>query len=199
MGIVQSTLKWLAQECDSAWESSVDDEQSKASDSSATVRNVSPGSLPQTSRKRKRDGELQAGAPRTPRSIRYLYTVVCCNVIQLQDIMGDMTQGYAIEHLKAALKCSPENTAIILDCTALIVNYLVRYRCSHSKMENDSAWLLPILLLWQSQSTAGVEDLDIPLHVSLRKPTSFCLLTNLKARVLQKLLWKHTAIGPIIQ
>ena len=178
MGIVQSTLKWLAQECNSLLEGLVDDDQSKASDSSATLLDASSQDSSHTSRKRKRSGELQAIAPRTPKSIRYLYTAVCCNVIQLQDIMGDVTQGYAIEHLKAALKCSPDNTAVILDCTAIVLNYLVRYRCSYSKMEGDNAWLLPFLWLWQSRSIAGVEDLDIPWHVSRGKPTLLILLTN---------------------
>ena len=96
--------------------------------------------------------------------------------------MSDITQGYAIEHLKAALKCPPDNIAVVLDCTAIIANYLVRYRCSRSKMENDSAWLLPILSLWQSQSPAWVEDLDIPLHVSLCKPTVLNnILTNFES------------------
>ena len=178
MGIVQSTLRWLAWEYRPRSEGSFDDEQSRVSDSSSTLRDTSPENPPQRSRKRKRDGQLQPVAPRTPRGIRYLYTAVCCNIIQLQDIMSDMTQGYAIEHLKAALKCPPDNIAMVLDCTAIIVNSLVRYRCSPSKMENDSAWLLPILSLWQSRSTAGAEDLDIPLHVSLCKPNLPNSLTN---------------------
>ena len=182
MGIVQSTLEWLARECSSLLEGSLDDEQSRSSDSSYTLLDASPGSSPQTSRKRKRDGELQVVAPKTPRDIRYLYTAICCNVIQLQDIMSDMTQGYAIEHLKAALKCPPDNIAMVFDCTAIIVNYLVRYRCSRSKMENDGAWFLPILSFWQSQSTAAVEDLDIPLHVSLCKPNVLNnILTNFES------------------
>ena len=181
MGIVQSTLKWLAQEYSSLLEGSFDDEQSRVSDSSSTLQDTSPGNSPQTSRKRKRDGELQAMAPRTPRDIRYLYTAVCCNLIQLQDIMSDITHGYDIEHLKAALKCPPDNIAMVLDCTAIVVNYLVRYRCSQSKMENDIAWLLPFLSFWQSQSIAGVEGLDIPLHVSQCKPILLNLLTNFQS------------------
>ena len=171
-GTIQSTLQWLAEKCRSIPQD-LDRLYIEAikSDPNLAVRlqeasQASPGSLSQQSRKRKRDGQSKAATTWAVKDVRYLYTSICCNLIEMQDIITDGYQGYAVEHLKAALRCPLEIAASILDCAAIIVGFLVSYRCDRSKMEYDSAWVLSMVQFWQSQLPGMREDLSISVNVS---------------------------------
>lgn len=165
-GTIQSTLQWLAEKCRSIPEDLFWLIEADMSDPNSALEEASPGSLSQPSRKRKRDGQSKATTTWTPKDVRFLYTSICCNLIEMQDIITDGSQGYAVEHLKAALRCPLEIAASTLDCAAIIAGFLVRYRCDRSKMEYDGAWVLPMVQFWQSQLPGLREDLNLSVNVS---------------------------------
>ena len=160
---IQTTLRWLAERRPSAGEvescyaetNSID---SSLADSSSTLREASPIDA---------GGNSQSSVPQTYTEIARLYTSICCNFIQLEEITQDDSLGYAVEHLKAALKGAPENAAIILGCSAKVVDYLLRNRNENSTMENDCAWILPLIQYWQSTSTSSAHEINLPINVSL--------------------------------
>lgn len=162
----QSTLQWLAEQCHILHESFSSGDGSRGSVTSFVLDGRSPLNVLHPSKKRKRDEGMPAATLRVPKDIRYLYTAISSNLIQLQDITKDESQGYAVEHLKAALRSPPEDAAAILACAAAIAGFLLRYRCDHFKMDSNGAWVLPMVRHWQSQLTSIGGDLNVPVHVS---------------------------------
>lgn len=180
-GTIQSTLQWLAEKCRSISENLSRQRKADILGLGSGLQEAPSASLPQQSRKRKRDGESKFAAIWTPKDVRYLYTSICCNLIELQDIIADGSQGYAVEHLKAALRCPLEIAASTLDCAAIIVGFLVRYRCDRSKMEYDRVWILPMVQYWQSQLPALGEDLQLSVNVSRNYLFKFFILIDFRS------------------
>ncbi|KAL8826819.1 MAG: hypothetical protein Q9170_007260 [Blastenia crenularia] len=93
-------------------------EASLTADSSSATVDFSV-ELSKTSKKRKRYGTVvnQSNRASTPTvDVEPLYAGICCVVSQLQGLTKDDSHGYAVEHLKIAIKASPEQAAKILGC-----------------------------------------------------------------------------------
>ena len=80
---------------------------------------------PRKSRKRKRDGSRPGPVQKVPGDLEILYKSICC----VNKILGAMTRGlkgsqdYAIEHLKSALRSSPEQAADILGSSMALAGF----------------------------------------------------------------------------
>ena len=119
----------------------------------------------QLSRKRKRDADTETWGRRNfPDSAR-LYTSVCCTLIQLQAIISDSSQGYVIEHLKAAMKKTSDEAASILGHSIRVVNYMNSTRKESGSIEDQIAWLTPMLNHWTAQVKFSSAKPDSADHV----------------------------------
>lgn len=84
-----------------------------------------------TARKRKIDG-TEIVPHREPQGsivdAENLYVVLCGVVKQLEDFANDVTHvhGYAAHHIRAALKSSPEEAAIILGSSIYVANHVIQ-------------------------------------------------------------------------
>ena len=184
---IRATLDWLAQKCASLDESDhsldyPDSPRTKFDDSSPSTLGESPIKVTQASKKRKRDTELVSHVPQNYKDIARLYTSICCNLIQLQNIAGDKSRGYAVEHIRAALRSTAEEAAAILGSSLPIVDYLTRNEKSTSTTNTsstdastvdtpstkyDDAWILPIIQYWQSQTSYFEGDSSFKSCVSV--------------------------------
>lgn len=112
-------------------DSCIEENMAMADSSSATIE-ASSVEEPRKSRKRKRTSsqlhELN-DKPRTDCDIRLLYFSMCrvfrhLNILVLGSQNG--SEGFVIEHLKAATKAPPEKSAKILGTSLLLANILLR-------------------------------------------------------------------------
>ena len=207
---VRATLQWLAQKSVSldVLKNLEDDTvpidpvltDSSLADSTSTVQEAYPTGAPPASRKRKRNGTIEAPVPQTPEHIVRLYTSICCNLIQLQEIAGDKSRGYAVEHLQAALRSPPEDAAAILGCSARVIDYLVRNKDPISTSDYNDAWLLPMVQHWRSQIIYPEYDLNLPASVSSSMCSSlYRVLITREGCFCQTLSFPNTPSGMDIQ
>ena len=184
---IRATLHWLARKCASLDLSDhplgqTDSPHSNFTDSSPSTLGGSPTEVTQASRKRKRDATFASHVPQNYKDIARLYTSVCCNLIQLQDIAGDKSWGYAVELILAALRSTPEEAAAIFGSSLTIVDWLLRneensYMTCTSSTEtsnietsttkHDDAWLLPFVQYWRSQTSCIDGDINVQASVSV--------------------------------
>ena len=183
---IRATLHWLAPKCASLDGSDhpldqTDSPRTKFDDSSPSTLGASPTEVTQASRKRKRDAQSVSDVPQNYKDVARLYTSICCNLIQLQDITSDKSRGYAVEHIRAALRSTSEETAVILGSSLAIVDYLIRNEenvsttntssTDASTMDTpmtkyDDAWILPFVQYWRSQTSSFGEDSNSKTCVS---------------------------------
>ena len=184
---IRATLHWLAQKCASLHGSDhpldqTDSPRTKFDDSSPSTLGAPPTEVTQASRKRKRDANIVSDVPQNYKDVARLYTSICCNLIQLQDIASDKSRGYAVEHIRAALKSTAEEAAAILGSSLPILDYLTRNEESTSTTNTsstdastmdtpskkyDDAWILPIVQYWRSQTSCFERDSSFETCVSV--------------------------------
>ena len=189
---VRATLHWLAQRCASLDSSEhqldpPDSPHSNSADSSPSTLRASPTEVTRASRKRKRNAHLISHVPQNHKDVARLYTSICCNLIQLQDIAGDKSRGYAVEHILAALRSTPEDAAAILGSSLPIVDFILRNEedtpttdtsgadtstidtsmMDTSTTKYDDAWISPIVQYWRSQTSALDGNISLQTSVSV--------------------------------
>ncbi|KAL8688769.1 MAG: hypothetical protein Q9218_005403 [Villophora microphyllina] len=97
---------------------------SEAGSSSATISG--PGDVPRHTRKRHRDGTYkEQPGPAPVIHLGRLFGHLCGVLRQLQALVQDKSHGYAVEHIKMALRASTEQAASMLGRSLTIANKLL--------------------------------------------------------------------------
>ncbi|KAL9604603.1 MAG: hypothetical protein Q9219_000323 [cf. Caloplaca sp. 3 TL-2023] len=131
-------------------------EISPEADSSSTTVEFS-AEQPKASKKRKRDGteiNYGRGITVTEPDARILYANICGVLATLHMVVKDETHGYAVEHLKMALRASPGLAAEILGKSYIIAtNILQGIVCTRNLRQEDSIrlYLDPWIEAWNSR------------------------------------------------
>lgn len=120
---------------------------------------------PEKSRKRKRDGshvDLLLQLDRKTLDASLLCTSIILAMTELQTLtveLPDRSRGYAIEHMKSALRALPEHSASIFGTFISIVN-LIRSKFSGTPVPNDileiEECLPPMIAIWESRSITHI-------------------------------------------
>lgn len=103
-------------------------ESSSAADSSSATVEATV-SLPKMSKKRKRDGRMvhqHRAITAYKGDVEPLYDAICATLAELQALTENDDYGYACEHLKMALRATPDKAAEILGSSLIITNHLLR-------------------------------------------------------------------------
>lgn len=186
---LKETFHWLHEnfDQDQLSSSSRDGAETDSSESGSGSGIETSSADDQTSaRKRKLDGteiiphrELEGPAV----VLDTLYVAMCGVVEQLRDFImdpGDVL-GYAAEHMRAALKSSPEEAAIILGSSIYLVNHILQtpsrshrrnrktpIRISREKLDEDAfrSCISPMIEFWTLRFPSGHGAIDDPQNVS---------------------------------
>ena len=117
--------------------------------SSVSSATVSP-EAPRTSTKRKRGDEQQSSIPIVSQEhVRLLYDTICSTLNLLLHLAGDSlatSQGFAIEHLKAALVAPPDHASQILSSAFTIMNSVLPEQADDPKSSTSSSLLSSVLI-----------------------------------------------------
>lgn len=148
-------------------------ETSPAADSSSATVDVSVEPL-KTSKKRKRDGTVvnhcRSDTTNQP-DVGSLYVNICDVTNQLQALLKDDSHGYAIEHLKMALRASPEEAAEILGTAFTIANQVVWSVPKTPSLQQEGSLrhsLDPWIEIWTSRSCRTAKTAEEVRAVLLR-------------------------------
>ena len=188
---LERTLRWICnhlghEKNDTAFEFvlSNQDELSGESSSSATIENTARIGV-KKSKKRKRD-ETEDGSSKTNTQIdvERLFICMCSALQQAEEKAEDVDDSEAIfaaEHMKAALKTSPENAARILGSSFGILEFLVRKSnpkdfVKMSEIMRESL-LSPLVTLWDFRASTSDDDFG---NTSSRTFSAECLLPALQ-------------------
>jgi len=191
---LKETFHWLHENFDQDQLSSSprDDAESDSSESGSSESGSGSGidtssSDDQTSaRKRKLDGteiipHRESEGPAVV--LDTMYVAMCGVVKQLRDFVTDPGDvlGYTAEHMRAALKSSPEEAAIILGSSIYLVNHILQtpnrshrrnrktpIRISKGKLEEDAfeSRISSMIEFWTFRFPGGHGAIDDPQNVS---------------------------------
>lgn len=103
-----------------------------AASSSDTIE-TSATERPKNSRKRKRDDPQADPFQQSIGDLGYLFASICSTIVKLQAMINGPTRlrGFAIEHLKSAIRSSPEQAADILG-SSMVLASLIFGKGNHS-------------------------------------------------------------------
>ncbi len=169
--VIKNTLQWLQQNVDEGKESSPqerEDASATAESSSATLE-ASPVEASQRSRKRKRDGtpiSPRGGSSKADPNTEVLYKSICSAIREMESLTRDLpdgSRGFAVEHMKATLRSSPEHAAAILGGFFAITNVIMRGSVG-TPTDTFHGCISPMLAIWDLRS--GTEG-DLFGHSSL--------------------------------
>lgn len=164
MVIVANTLQWLQQKVDQekGYSPQEREDVSVTAESSSATLEASPVEAPQKSKKRKREftvafpsKQFQTVAP----NIEALYKSICSTIREIESFTRDLPdglQGFSVEYMKASLKSSPQDAAVILGSSFTVTDVLIR-RSDESSAEMLDEYISPMLALWNIR-TDGKDD-----------------------------------------
>ncbi|KAL8714502.1 MAG: hypothetical protein Q9225_006550 [Loekoesia sp. 1 TL-2023] len=140
-------------------------EASPVADSSSATVDVSV-ELSKTSKKRKRDGTMvnhRRSDTTNQHDIGSLYASICDVTNQMQALVKDDSHGYAIEHLKMALRASPEEAAEILSIAFTIANHVLWSTSKTQSLRQEESLHLsldPWIEIWTCRSRRTVRTAE---------------------------------------
>ena len=131
--IVRKTLQWYHENVNRGL--SVPGQEGGGSQDTSDASSgmvYSSSSESRTSRKRKRDSNevpISSSTPSTTTgAVDTLYMIVCATIAQVGTLTkdSDHTQGFAVEHIKSALRSSSQDAALILGSSLYLTNHLLQ-------------------------------------------------------------------------
>ena len=137
------------------------------SSSSATIQ-TSSTPLVQKSKKRKRDHEeIETLKVLTPISFDFerLYRCIssASQEIHSQTIdLSEGVEGFAVEHMKAVIKCTPDRAAAILCSSLLVTRHVLEgwgLNDRYEEANSQPSAILPMISFWDMRST-NTDDLS---------------------------------------
>lgn len=124
------------------------------------------------SRKRKRDEESISSTLLEIQDIRRLYGCIYSNLDLLLDLTNDASaaaQGFAVEHLRAALTAAPDHAAQTLGSALAITTFILLSQANDrgkSGKEVSLSLSLPVIIkFWRHSSCAAKDSSHIALQV----------------------------------
>lgn len=96
---------------------------------------------PTNSRKRKRDDPQSGPLQKSIGDLGFLFTSICSTIVKLQAMINGPTRlrDFAIEHLKSAIRSSPEQAADILGSSMVLASLIFDQENQSSRNLADSA------------------------------------------------------------
>lgn len=139
--LLQKIFKWMRGQADRgtfqpkfplSWDS--------AASSSDTIETPAT-ERPANSRKRKRDDPQFGPLQKSIGDLGYLFASICSTIVKLQAIINGPTRlrDFAIEHLKSAIRSSPEQAADILGSSMVLASLIFDEENQSSRNLADSA------------------------------------------------------------
>ena len=175
---------------------------SNAAGSSLRSSGTASPEAPRTSRKRKRDDERQSSIPVvSQKDLRLLYDSICSTLNLLLDLAGGSlatSQGFAVEHLKAALVAPPDHASHILGSAFTITNSVLLEQADDSKSSANRSLTSSVLIMisyWEHSSNAAKSSSDFAIQVCKTSALNQYAVTH---TCLQRYFSKHCLL-PTVQ
>lgn len=123
--LLQKILKWMRGQADrGTGQSNSLLSWDPAASSSDTIE-ASVTERPMNSRKRKRDDPQSGPLQKSIGDLRFLFASICSTIVKLQAIInGTRLRDFAIEHLKSAIRSSPEQAADIFGSSMVLASLI---------------------------------------------------------------------------
>lgn len=139
--LLQKTFKWMREQADRGtvqpnfplfWD--------PAASSSDTIE-ISATERPTNSRKRKRDDPQSGPLQKSIGDLGFLFASICSTIVKLQAMINGpiRLRDFAIEHLKSAIRSSPEQAADILGSSMVLASLIFDKENQSSRNLADSA------------------------------------------------------------
>ena len=145
---------------------------SNASSSSATVQ-ISSATTGENPRKRKRD-IAEGGVLNTPEptlvDYKKLYICICSvsqQILSRTACSSEGVEGFAAEHMKAAVKCSPDRAAKILGSSLINVRHILESLEPNDRFGANlhASTILSMIALWDLRSATNDDLAGRSSHV----------------------------------
>lgn len=139
--LLQKIFKWMGGQADpGTLQPNFPLSRDSTASSSDTIETLAT-ERPKNSKKRKRDDQQAAPSQQSIGDLGYLFASICSTIVQLQAMINGPTRlrDFAIEHLKSAIKSSPEQAADILGSSMVLASLIFDKENQSSRNLADSA------------------------------------------------------------
>lgn len=139
--LLQKIFKWMGGQADPGTVQPNFPLSRDSDASSSDTIETSATERPKNSRKRKRDDQQADPSLQSTGDLGYLFASICSTIVQLQAMVNGPTRlrDFAIEHLKSAIRSSPEQAADILGSSMVLAGLIFDKENQSSRNLADSA------------------------------------------------------------